>query len=174
MVLDYTYAGQLGRTIECFHDGPYYIYNESMDAIPVHRADSVLRHRPAFFAERQKDLPIGSISKRAKARAEHPRAIGVFALDGQTRMVVYVDLDASWKHDYAGMPLKIGLSVASNTGAFPGRSAVSPVWPIAAANGFLYAVGENENLPSGDVCNPFVVRYRHTPPKMGEDLARGR
>lgn len=62
VVLDYTYAGQLGRTMECFRDGPYYIYNESMDAIPVHRTDSVTRYRSAFFTERREDLSPGPIS----------------------------------------------------------------------------------------------------------------
>lgn len=80
-------------------------------------------------------------------------------------MVVYVHLGSSWKHEHAEIPLKVGISVASNSGAFSGTSTVSPVWPMAAANGYLYAVGETETLPNGDIANPQVVRYRFIRPQ---------
>ena len=102
---------------------------------------------------------MGPPQKRNALQRAYPSTIAVFSIDGSTRMVVYADLGKEWSAQGTG----IGLSIASNIDQFPGRSTVSPVWPQAAGNGFLYAVGDHEVLPGGDVGNPVILRYRFTP-----------
>ena len=100
---------------------------------------------------------------------EYPVSIGVFALDKSTRMVPFIYLDREWMRWSEESGHLIGISVASNTGQFPGRSTISHVWPISAGNGYFYAEGEHEPLPDGEVGNPILIRYRFVPPQSDED-----
>jgi len=159
------FAGQRGRTIDCFDDGAYYVYAESMDAIPVESSLSRIQYKPDFFEWRPRDLPDASPGNNYELQKEYPSTIAVFALNGSTRMVVYADLDSRWSlnNDHAGEGY--GLSVASNKGQFPARSTVSPVYPLAAGRGYLYAIGEHEPLPNGEIGNPVILRYRFLSPQ---------
>lgn len=73
-------------------------------------------------------------------------SIGVFALDRSTRMVPFIQIDQEWARWSEETGHVIGISAASNTGQFPGRSTISHVWPISAGNGYFYAEGEHESL----------------------------
>ena len=158
------FAGQRGRTIDCFDDGAYYVYAESMDAVPVQSSFSRIQYEPDFFEWRPSDFPDASPENKLELQREYPSTIAVFALNGSIRMVVYADLDSRWSlsDDRAGEGL--GLSVASNTGQFPARSTISPVHPLAAGGGYFYAVGEHESLPNGEIGNPVILRYRFISP----------
>ena len=160
--LNRNFAGQRGRTIDCFDDGAYYVYAESMDAIPVDSSLSRTQYRPDFFEWRPEDLPETSPENQSRPRREYPSTIAVFALNGSTRMVVYTDLDSRWSLRDAHT---LGISVASNTGQFPARSTISTVHPLAVGGGYLYAVGEHESLPNGEIGNPVILRYRFIPPQ---------
>jgi len=48
-VLNMGRGGIVGRNIDCFNDGPFYIYLGSMDAIPVHSNRNILYQRPEFY-----------------------------------------------------------------------------------------------------------------------------
>ena len=160
--------GLMGTRVACFTDGPYYVYGESMDGIAARPGASTIQYQPEFFEYRLDDLPKGAdFSVLREHQDEYPTVISLFALDGSTRMIVTAGLADKWHLDSPGSLL--GLSMASNTGRFPGRSTVSPVTPQAAGNGYFYAVGSNEPLPNGDVGNPVIVRYRFIPPKSTDE-----
>ncbi|MXW14200.1 MAG: hypothetical protein F4069_11420 [Rhodothermaceae bacterium] len=164
--LNMNYAGQRGRTIDCFDDGPYYVYAESMDAIPVRSSSSGIQYRPDFFQWRPEDLPDApphDINMRRQQK-EYPSTIAVFALDGSTRMVSYSDLESQWHSGDINADRQLGLSISSNSGQFPARSTISPVYPQGAGNGYFYAVGENELLPDGSYGNPLILRYKFIVP----------
>lgn len=167
MFLNRNFAGLEGRTIDCFDDGPYYLYTESMDAIPVQTSSPGIQYRPDFFEWRPEDLsdgPPDDISHRRR-QMEYPYAIAVFALDGLTRMVVTNNLDSQWHLSDVPASENLGLSIASNSGQFPARSTISPVLPHGAANGYFYVVDENELLPDGSYGNPVILRYKFIPPE---------
>ena len=154
------FGGQRGRTIDCFDDGAYYVYAESMDAIPMESSLSRTQYEPDFFEWRPEDLPETSPENQFRLQKEYPSTIAVFALNGSTRMVVYADLDSRWSLSDVRTDEGFGLSVASNTGQFPARSTISPVHPQAAGGGYFYVVGEHEPLPNGEFGNPVILRYR--------------
>ena len=158
------FGGQRGRTIDCFDDGAYYVYAESMDAIPVESSLSRTQYKPDFFEWRPEDLPetyvYNSIENKHRLRKEYPSTIAVFALNGSTRMVLYTNLDSGWSLSDVRTAERFGLSVASNTEQFPARSTISPVYPQAAGGGYFYVVGEHEPLPNGEFGNPVILRYR--------------
>ena len=165
--LNMYFVGQAGRTIDCFDDGPYYLYAESMDAIPVRSSSAGIQYRPDFFEWRPEDLsdaPPDDENNRRRQR-EYPSTIAVFALNGSTRMVVYGDLDAQWHlSDAHTGGQQLGLSIASNSKQFPARSTIPPVYPQGAGNGYFYAAGDNEKLPDGSYGNPVILRYKFIPP----------
>ena len=163
--LNTDFLGQQGRSIDCFDDGAYYVYTESMDAIPVRSRSIRIQHRPDYFERRPDDLPMATPAERTRLQMEYPSTIAVFALDGSTRMVLSSSLDNKWNAHDASTVFPKGISVASNTGKFPGRSTISPVWPMAAGNGFIFVVGEHESLPNGEFGNPVILRYRFIPPQ---------
>ena len=43
------HSGILGRGMDCFGDGPYFTYLESMDAIPAYVKTGLTQQRPEFF-----------------------------------------------------------------------------------------------------------------------------
>ncbi len=150
-----------GRSIECFDDGAHYHYIEDMDSWPVRVDNSRIRYQPDFFRRRPND--VSGIPPIEQIR-EYPMGIGVFALDKSTRMVLFFQLDREWARWSEESGHLIGISVASNTGQLPGRSTISHVIPKSAGNGYLYAEGEHEPLPDGEVGNPILIRYRFEPP----------
>lgn len=165
--LNRNFAGQAGRTIDCFDDGPYYLYAESMDAMPVRASSSGIQYRPDFFEWRPEDLSDGPPDDKSHRRRqmEYPYAIAVFALDGSTRMVVTNNLDSKWHLSDILAFEQVGLNIASNSGQFSARSTISPVYPRGTANGYFYVVGENELLPDGSYGTPLILRYKFIPPE---------
>ncbi len=160
--------GIRGRNIDCFGDGPYYTYLGSMDAVPVHFGAELTQQRAEFYEDRPRDISPKKMSDEEET-AEWNRYIttdAVFALDNQTRMVMYRNLDDQWQP--AGLKdarIRRGISVASNVGQFPPRSTIFSFVPIAAGYGYTYGRGANELLSDGDVGNPFILRYRFIPPQ---------
>ena len=165
--LNMYFAGQEGRTIDCFDDGPYYLYAESMDAIPIRSNLSGTQYKPDFFERRPEDLSDAPSHDEDKSMRwkEYPSTIAVFALNGSTRMVVTNNLDSRWHLSDLPASLNLGLSIASNLGQFPARSTISPVLPHGTVNGHFYVVGENELLPNGSYGNPVILRYKFIPPE---------
>ena len=163
--LNQFYSGLIGTGVACFADGPYYVYLESMDGLAARIGSSITQYQPEFFELRPDDLSReADFRERSRQTRDYPLTISIFALDGSTRMVVTTNLDEKWRLDSSEATSSLGLSIASNTGRFPGRSTISPIPPRAAGNGYFYAVGDNEQLPNGDVGNPVIVRYRFIPP----------
>ena len=97
-VLNAGRSGIPGRNIDCFDDGPYYTYLGSMDAMPARFDAESAQQRLEFFAERPRDLSPNMSSKAKIAEWDKYLATSAFfALDSQTRMVVYRNLDDRWQ-----------------------------------------------------------------------------
>ena len=165
-ILNVNFGGIIERNIDCFGDGPYYAYQESMDAIAARPAGAVTQQRPEFYSERPQDIqPQMSREERRVEWKKYLTTTGVLALDSQTRMVAYDNLDERWRPEgVADDGSRMGISIASNDGRFPPRSTIIPFRPVAAGHGYIYSVGDHEQLPDGNLGNPLVLRYRFMPP----------
>ena len=83
-------SGMSGRAIECFGDGPYYIFAGRADAVPVRTPQHFIPAHPPFFVERTEDLPGGAGTEDLmESVLEYPMNFGIFKIDRQTRLVVY-------------------------------------------------------------------------------------
>ncbi|MXY07125.1 MAG: hypothetical protein F4Y61_00585 [Rhodothermaceae bacterium] len=162
--LNTLYKGFRGRSMACFTDGPYYKYAEWSDALPVFSRDNVSQVDPVFFTKRVRDSgrPGTDLLTRQDEINEYPSNVAIMAIDGTTRMIVYLRLPIEWR--LPDVLLQSGIAVVSNVGAFPARTTVAPFWPKAAANGYIYRKADNEILPDGDYGNPFILRYKFVPP----------
>lgn len=151
-----------GRDIACFDDGVYHVYRESFDAWRISLPATGIRYRPEFADERTRDVPWGHPNQSSRLM-EVPMNLGIFALDHTTRMTVFTYLGEKWISGNQEEPV-FGLSVASNLGLFPGRSTVGSIYFRAVGDGYVYALGNPDELPNGEFGNPVVVRYRFVPP----------
>ncbi|MXZ18565.1 MAG: hypothetical protein F4069_06960 [Rhodothermaceae bacterium] len=167
-VLNMGRGGIVGRNIDCFSDGPFYIYLGSMDAIPVRSSGNILRQRPEFYEQRPRDLsPDMSLDAKREEWNNYITTDGIFALDGHTRMLVYRNIDDRWLPEGAeDLYLYRGVSIASNKGEFSSLSTISSFVPLAAGYGYLYGQADPELLPDGDIGNPLILRYRFIRPKF--------
>ncbi len=168
--LNRPFSGMWDRSIDCFGDGPYFTYLESMDAIPVRFDAQLTQQRPEFYSPRPQDLQRNM--SREEMTAEWQKYLStsaVFALTSQTRMLLYSNLADRWRPEGVEVGYRYGISVASNVGLFPPRSTISPDKPLAAGYGYIYRQGDHEPLPDGDVGNPLILRYRFIPPQDAED-----
>ena len=155
--------GYWGRAMACFDDGPYFVFLESMDGVPVFPSEQIVRNRPEFFRQRKRDVPIGH-PDQSEMRMAFPQSVGIIALDNTTRIVQFRTWDERWRLDGRQAGPISAFSVSSNTGLFPSRSTISTVFPATTGNGFLYTIGDVEQLPNGEFGNPVIVRYRFIPP----------
>ena len=167
-VLNAGRGGIKGRNIDCFRNGPFYIYLESMDAIPVHTQVNIIQQRPNFYVKRPHDLSLDmSLDERRKEWNKHITTDGIFALDAHTRLLVYRNIDDRWIPKGSEDPyLYRGISISSNIGEFHGLSTISSFVPLAAGYSNLYGQEDPELLPDGDVGNPIVLRYRFIHPTL--------
>ena len=158
----------MGRNVDCFSDGPFYIYLGSMDAIPAQPNESFSKQRPEFYEKRPRDLSTKmSLEEKRREWNNYISTNGIFALDGNTRMLVYANIDDRWQPaESEGLPMRLGVSIASNTGKFPNRSTITPIEPVASGYGYIYSRGDPELLPDGDVGNPILLRRRFIPPSQ--------
>ncbi|MDE2834035.1 MAG: hypothetical protein OXM02_05890 [Bacteroidota bacterium] len=159
----YNSSGSMpGRAIECFGDGPYYVFAGRIDAVQVRTPGDFTPAHPPFFVKRAEDLPGGAGSAGLlESVMKYPMNFGVFKIDRQTRLVAY------WipREQLAATPgTRLGFVVASNIGAFAARSTMSPIDPVGAADEYIYGYGDNEQMPDGEVANPVLLRYKFIPP----------
>ncbi|MDE2732266.1 MAG: hypothetical protein OXI38_12820 [Bacteroidota bacterium] len=154
-----------GLALACFDDGPYYTTLSRPDAWPVREHTHPTQAHPRFFEERERDLSL-TRDDAAETRqiVSAPINGGVFALEPETRMVIYLYLQGKWRSVPHDRPIGIGLGIASNTNKFTPVSTLSQVYPLGARDGYIYSAGDNEQLPNGDMGNPVVLRHRFIPP----------
>ena len=168
--LNFFDRGLQARSMECFVDGAYHVFRESMDGIPVRARTLSARYRPVFFEARPRDLtPYAGFEVHGQESRAYPSAAAIFALEDQTRMVFFTNLDDKWALPGSDLYSPVGMIVASNAGHFPPRSTLAPIWPIAGGNGYVYSLGDNKQLPDGDIGNPLIVRYRFVTPEHADD-----
>lgn len=153
----------------CFDDDVWWVYSESFDASPRLSPQRLLRFMPDFFVERTQDFPDFEIVDRSdfqkitemisEAEAQATAARGVYALNNETRMIVYggaIESDSG-----------TGAVIASHRDRFPAVSTWLPKEPKAVGNGRLYMAGEPEDELTGEATNPPIIRYRFIPPTDG-------
>jgi len=167
-VLNAGRGGIMGRNIDCFGNGPLFTYLGSTDAIPVDSRQDILPQRPEFYEKRPRDL-LPTMSKEEK-RKEWNRYIttdGIFALDDDTRMLVYRTINDRWLPKGAeDLYVYMGLSIASNIGQFASVSTISSFVPLATGYGYLYGQADPELLSDTDLGNPLILRYRFKRPVL--------
>ena len=151
--------GITARSIACFNDGPYFAYQESMDAMPAYAKSEFILQRPKFFVDRPRDLPRNwSREQQREEWFKYPSLYGVFALTHETRMVIHHALEGRWD------PI-VAIGIVSNTGQFSPLSTRTTVRPIAAGYGYMYYKEKHEQLPDGELGNPLILKYRFVKPK---------
>ena len=154
-----------GHSLECFDDGPWYVYIYSMDATPIGREAGFSRYEPAFFVERKRDIR-RPVPTRLIGANDASIVVGLYRLDNSTRIVVHSRIRHrnKWLSDW-------GLTIVSHKNLFPSVSV--PLFPRkgfkGGANGMLYFQGDHEPLEDGLLGNPELVRYRFIPPKNVEE-----
>ena len=163
--------GRRGRSIACFDDGPYFAYQESMDAMPAYSNTELILQRPKIFVDRPRDLPRNwSTDRQREDWRKYLSLYSVFALTHQTRMVVHHTLEDRWRPaDLDDRAYVVGIGIVSNTGEFPARSTITTVPPIAAGNGYMYYRGKHELLPDGEFGNRLILKYRFVQPENTDD-----
>jgi hypothetical protein len=163
--------GILGRSIACFDDGPYFAYQESVDAMPAYAKADLTLQRPKFFVDRPRDLRQNwSRDRQREEWNKYPSLYGVFALTPQTRMVTHFNLWDRWRP--AGLDDQtyfLGIGIVSNTGQFLPRSIITTIVPIAAGHGYMYERKEHELLPDGELGNRLIIKYRFVQPENTDD-----
>ncbi len=169
--LNLIHKGIAGRDMDCFSDGPYYKYHEDMDARPAHRQSQMAMSRPDFFVQRDQDIPPGAMSREQRvALNAFPLLTAVYALDDDTRMMVFSRIDDEFRPENATRRYVTGMSIVSNSNKFRSMSTVLPhKAPKTARHGYLYFLGDIVQTDDGDAGNPAVIRYRFKAPEATED-----
>ena len=154
-----------GFAMGCFDDDVWWVYSEHFDATPRLSRTGLTRFMPDFFVERTRDYPEFGLAGEfnftemvIKAEAEATRVMGIFALDNETRMIMYNSIDPSNEE------LDNGAIIASHSDQFPAVSTQFEETPEAIGNGRLYFVGDLEDESIEEVFNPTIIRYRFVPP----------
>ena len=153
-----------GHNLECFDDGPWYIYIYSMDATPIGREAGFSRFKPAFFVERKRDIRRPTPT-RLMGLNDASSVVGLYRLDNSTRVVVHSRIRHrnKWLGDW-------GLTIVSHKNLFPSVSVPFPRKGFkGGGNGMLYFQGDHEPLEDGLLGNPVLVRYRFIPPKEADE-----
>ena len=168
--LNLTEMGSVGRNMDCFSDGPYYKYHEDMDARPAHRRSQMVMSRPDFFVQRDQDVSGEPMSReRRESTNAFPRLIGLYALDDDTRMMMFRDIGGKFHPEGVRRQSVAGLSIVSTTKKFRSVSTVLHKKPYTARHGYLYYVGDIAQTDDGGVGNPTVIRYRFKAPEATDD-----
>ena len=157
-----------GSNMRCFNDDVWWAYSESFDATPRLSTAGLTQFMPDFFVERTRDYPDFPLVDQSnfrevtemigKAEAEATSMVGMFALDDETRMVVYNSIDSGDED------LGHGAVIASHSDHFPAVSTRFEKTPEAVGTGKLYFVSDLGDEPTEEILNPAIVRYRFIPP----------
>ena len=154
-----------GAAMACFDDDVWWIYSESFDASPRLSPAKLPRYMPDFFVERTQDFPEFELVDQSnfrritemisEAEAQASSVQGMYALDNETRMIVYGGTESD---------LGTGAVIASHRDHFPAVSTWLSEGPKAVGNGRLFMAGDPEDDLTGEATNPPIIRYRFVPP----------
>jgi len=152
-----------GSAMACFNDDVWWVYTEYFDATPRLSRAGLTRFMPDFFVERTQDYPdFGLVTPSNfreitemldKAEAEATGVEGIFALDSETRVIVY-------NNGTIGR----GAVIANHSDRFPAVSTPIEKTPKAVGSGGLYILGDLEDEAIAEALNPPIIRYRFVPP----------
>lgn len=152
-----------GSAMACFNDDVWWVYTENFDATPRLSRAGLTRFMPDFFVERTQDYPDFEVVTPSnfreitemldKAEAEATGVEGIFALDSETRVIVY-------NNGTIGR----GAVIANHSDRFPAVSTPIEKTPKAVGSGGLYILGDLEDEAIEEAVNPPIVRYRFVPP----------
>lgn len=160
-----TMSTDTGSAMGCFDDDVWWVYSENFDATPRLSRSGLTRFMPDFFVERTQDFPDFGVINQSnlreiteqinKTEAEATSVEGMFALDNETRIIVY---------NNGALGLGKGAVIANHNDRFPAYSTRLEKAPEAAANGRLYIVSDLEDESIEEALNPTIARYRFVPP----------
>ena len=146
-----------------FNDDVWWVYTENFDATPRLSRAGLTRFMPDFFVERTQDYPDFEVVTPSnfreitemldKAEAEATGVEGIFALDSDTRVIVY-------NNGTIGR----GAVIANHRDRFPAVSTPIEQAPKAVGRGGLYILGDLEEEAIEEAVNPPIIRYRFVPP----------
>ncbi len=152
-----------GSNMGCFDDDVWWVYTEDFDATPRLPRTGLTRFMPDFFVERTQDYPDFEVVTQSnfqeitemlnKAEAEATGVEGMFALDNETRMIVYNNRG-----------LGRGAVIANHSDHFSAVSTLFEKFPKAVGGGGLYILGDLEDEAIEEAINPPIIRYRFVPP----------
>lgn len=152
-----------GSSMACFNDDVWWVYTENFDATPRLSRAGLTQFMPDFFVERTRDYPDFEVVTPSnfreiyemldKAEAEATGVEGIFALDSETRVIVY-------NNGAMGRAAVI----ANHSNRFPAVSTTIEKAPKAAGSGGLYILGDLEDQAIEEAVNPPIIRYRFVPP----------
>ena len=152
-----------GSAMACFNDDVWWVYTEDFDAAPRLSRAGLTRFMPDFFVERTQDYPDFEVVTQSnfreitemldKAEAEATGVEGIFALDSETRVIVY-------NNGTIGR----GAVIATHSDRFPAVSTPIEKTPKAVGSGGLYILGDLEDEAIEEAVNPPIIRYRFVPP----------
>ncbi|MXY07600.1 MAG: hypothetical protein F4058_04560 [Rhodothermaceae bacterium] len=152
-----------GSAMACFDDDVWWVYTENFDATPRLSRAGLTRFKPDFFVERIRDYPDFEVVTPSnfreinemldKAEAEATGVEGIFALDSETRVIVY----------NSGTTGR-GAVIASHSDRFPAVSTPIEKAPKAVGSGGLYILRDLEEEAIEEAVNPPIIRYRFVPP----------
>ncbi|MDE2827376.1 MAG: hypothetical protein OXL40_08730 [Bacteroidota bacterium] len=152
-----------GSNMACFNDDVWWVYSENFDATPRLSRAGLPRFMPDFFVERTRDYPDFEVVTQSnfreitemldKAEAEATGVEGIFALDRETRVIVYDN-----------GTLGRGAVIANHSDRFPAVSTPIEKFPKAVGSGKLYILGDLEDAAIEEAVNPPIIRYRFVPP----------
>lgn len=152
-----------GSNMGCFDDDVWWVYTEDFDATPRLPRAGLTRFKPDFFVERTQDYPDFEVVDQSnfreitemirKAEAEATGVEGMFALDNETRMIVYNNRG-----------LGRGAVIANHSDHFSAVSTLIEKLPKAVGSGGLYILGDLEDEAIDEAVNPPIIRYRFVPP----------
>ena len=155
-----TYAGS---NMACFDDDVWWVYSEDFDATPRLSRAGLTRFLPDFFVERTQDYPDFAVVDQSnfreitemigKAEAEATGVEGMFALDNETRLIVY-----------SNMGLGRGAVIANYSDHLSAVSTLIEKFPKAVGGGGLYILDELEDEAIEEAINPPIIQYRFVPP----------
>ena len=155
-------AGNHNRRFGCFDDGPWYVFGESEDAMPLRSYGGAARYRPQFFAAPTRDAPgSNDIEGLFAVLGESTLTSALFELSATARLVVFRDGRRNGNQFEAA---ERGLMIVEHGSNGNAVSTVSQYVPMAARNGVAYFVGEAEQLPYGDEGNRTLLRFKFVPP----------
>jgi len=149
-------SGVDGRQIACFDQGVFYRYAESSDGEPMRPGANTVIHQPKSYRSPEKDYTSQGInnilSELRELQREYTYSQGLFELDMKHRMVTFQ------------YPTEVNVNIVHMDTETSVSTRIDPSKFIASSkNGYIYLLGDYEQLASGEVGNRILEVWQFHP-----------